>query len=249
MQKQLVRQLESQERRRVEEAKAALMLEYEDLLWRAVELYASEADLLRDGTVQNILTLLGKSIKDFVADFAGIKQRIEMLPQIEASLAAEAETADLNASLAQIDAEAAAAEEAFEARRRPLRQQLRDCKRRLAETAPARQHYRQTAPDWLKKQIAATGERILRLEKRQRSKPVKPTPPGQSLAYQDTEYFAKREQRYADRMARHQDELANWQEEEDARKPTIALLECELAALKSLVLQLRPTMEDDIKDE
>lgn len=160
----LVRQLESQERRRVAEANAVLMLQYEDLLWRAAETSANESEMLADADVRATIALVDKSIPDFVADLSGIRERIAMQSQIEAYLAATAENADLRESLAAIDAEEAAAIEAFEARRKPLRQQQRDCKRRLTETAPARQHFRRTAPDWLRKRLKAVGERLLKLD-------------------------------------------------------------------------------------
>jgi hypothetical protein len=244
MQKQLVRELESQERRRVDEANAALMLQYEDLLWRAAETSASEADLLADADVRATLSLVNKPIAGFVADLADIRERIALQSQIEQSLAAEVESDELKASLAAIDAEEAAAVEAFEARRRPLRQQLRDCKRRVTETAHARKHYRVTAPDWLRKRVTAIGERLLKLDRSKRPQPTKPTPPGQSLAAPDAANLPLREQQHADRMAQYFDLMAEWKEEEAERKPTVALLESEQALLRSLMLRLRPVEAD-----
>lgn len=249
MQKQLVRSLERQERQRVEEAKAALVLQYEDMLWRAAETSAAEADLLADADVRATLSLVGKTIEHFVADLADIRQRIAMQSQIETYLAADVEAIEVQASLAAIDAEEAAAKEAFEARRKPLRKQLGDCKRRMSDAGPARKHYRITAPDWLRQRIKEVGERILKLEQRRESKPSMPSPLERSAANASTSLQQRQEfeQRYQDRIARYEDRLVAWQEAETERKTMIALLECERATLEPLQWKLRP-VEADAQD-
>jgi len=225
------------------------MSAYEDMVWKLAQTKDAAAELTLDMAAATFATIhaVDKTPKQLGEDIEAIRRRINLQDDIAESESARKAREELLAKRAKVEAELAAVQAEFETKLRALDKDVSSADRRLKNTAEARQHYRKTAPAWLKDRIKEIGKRLLEIkEELHRSPPTKPADPRSNLlmANADDELRERLLASHSRRREQYEIALARYNRRHNAELPAEqAALEQERSTLERALVQLRPRKE------
>lgn len=225
--------------------KQIALADYDDLVWKLAEEENAVADPHECGT---ICWTAEKSIEQLQQDVVAIRRRIELQPEINESVAASADRERVLESRRKAEADFDIVRRQHEERLSSISKELHAVDERLKGTTKAREHYRRSAPEWLRNRLVAVNTRLLDIHKRLNASP--PRSPGDlhnGIIRLESVSDEVRSELVADHQAsvdRHASALARFNANREHMLLEQDELKRERANLYRVEKLLRPTRED-----
>jgi hypothetical protein len=212
----------------------AVIAAYEDLVWHS----AQNADVPDDFAW--ICVAASKTVKDLAHDSEDIRRRIALQGEIQEYLTAKEKLAANEKKSALLE-ELAEFMRKHELRMSPIEQDIKSQKRRIDNTAKARQFYRATAPAWIKARAAKLQHRLAWIDRTLHEGPPQPPSDPDKLVVivTDSTERASMRKNYEEQLARHETKLREYRDRNERLTKELPLRQSELAALEERYLELR----------